>query len=83
MDSPHKAALTYRDFVRQAVRHCALDWGAFRRDRVLAMAVSAGVPTSDRDTVASYVEGEFNGLHEGNAIRYGIPPDRLTRLQRS
>lgn len=82
MDTPPKSALTHRDFVRQAVRNCVLEWGSFRRERVLAMAASAGIPTNEHNDVASYVEGEVNGLHEGNAIRYGIPPESVARLQR-
>lgn len=78
MDSPPKAALSYRGFVRDAVRRCALEWHAFRPDDVLAMAISAGIPEDDRDGVGRYVESEFQGLHEGNAIRYGLPPGSVT-----
>ena len=80
MDSPHKAALTYRDFVRQVVRRCVLDWRMFRRDDVLAMAVKAGIPVNDRGAVAAYVESEVDGLHEGNAIRYGLARDSVVGL---
>ena len=83
MDSPHKAALTYRDFVGQAVRRCVLDWKTFRRADVLAMAAMAGIPTDERDAVAAYVENELDGLHEGNAIRYGVPPASLAGLKRA
>ena len=80
MDSPHKAALAYRGFVRRAVRRCVLDWEMFRRDEVLAMAAEAGIPANDRDAAAGYVEGEFRGLHEGNAIRYGLARESVVRL---
>lgn len=80
MDSPHKAALAYRDFVRRAVRQCVLEWQTFRRDDVLAMAADAGVPADDRDAVVAYVEGEFDGLHEGNAIRYGLARESVVGL---
>ena len=82
MDSPPKAALTHRDFVCQAVRRCVFDWGAFRRQGVLSMAVLAGIPEGELDAVAKYVEGEVNGLHEGNAIRYSLPPESVSRLHR-
>ncbi len=82
MDSPPKAALTHRDFVRQAVRRCVLDWRAFRREGVLALAASASIPAGEHDAVANYVEGEIDGLHEGNAIRYGLPPDSVSQLRR-
>ena len=80
MDSPHKAALAYRDFVRRAVRQCVLEWQSFRRDDVLAMATATGIPANDREAVVAYVEGEFVGLHEGNAIRYGLPRESAVRL---
>lgn len=38
---------------------------------------------SEHDAVAKYVEGEVNGLHEGNAIRYSLPPESVSRLHRS
>ena len=82
MDSPPKAALAHRDLVDEAVRRCVFDWGAFRRDGVLAMAVSTGIPADEHDAVAKFVEGEVNGLHEGNAIRYSLPPDSVSRLHR-
>ena len=81
MDSPHKAALTYRDFVRQAVRRCVLDWRMFRHDDVLAMAANAGIPANDRGAVAAYVESEVGGLHEGNAIRYGLARESVVGLR--
>ena len=80
MDSPHKAALAYRDFVRRAVRQCVLEWQTFRRDHVLAMASDTGIPADDRDAVVAYVEAEFDGLHEGNAIRYGLARESVVRL---
>ena len=83
MDSPHKVALTHRDLVGQVVRRCVLDWKTFRRAEVLAMAARAGVPAEERDAVAAYAEGEFNGLHEGNAIRYGVAPASLVGLTRT
>ena len=83
MDSPHKVALTHRDLVGQVVRRCVLDWKTFRRTEVLAMAARAGVPAEERDAVAAYAEGEFNGLHEDNAIRYGVAPASLVGLTRT
>ena len=83
MDSPHQAALTHRDFVREVIRRCVLDWRTFRHADVLVMAARAGIPTEERDAVVAYAEGEFNGLHEGNAIRYGLPPERLADLHRA
>jgi len=46
------------------------------------MAVSADIPAEEHDAVAKYVEGKVNGLHEGNAIRYSLPPEIVSRLHR-
>ena len=83
VDAPEKAALVYRDFVRQAVRQCVLEWRAFRPDAVRALAVAAGIPEADREAVVSYVGKEFHGLHEGNVIRYRLRPEDLDGLARA
>lgn len=77
VDSPEKAALAYREFVREAVRRCVLEFKAFRHDEVLAMASAAGVPDEDREGVAAYVRDQLAGLHEGNIIRYRLKPEDL------
>ena len=38
VEAPEKAALVYRDFVREAVRRCVLDWKAFLPQQVMEMA---------------------------------------------
>ena len=75
LESPHKAAPAYRDFVRTAVRQSVLEWKTFRPDDVKAMAVEAGIPEADRQGVVDYVGNEIRGLHEGNAIRYRLRPE--------
>lgn len=82
LESPEKAALAYRDFVRAAVRCCVLEWKAFRSEAVLAMAVEAGIPEADREPVVNYVGQEFRGLHEGNVIRYRLRPQDLAAIGR-
>ena len=77
---PHKAAIAYRDIVKEAVRHCVLDLKAFQPEAVRALAAKRGVPEEDRDSVAEYVEREFRGLHEGNLIRYRLKPEDLQGL---
>lgn len=77
LESPHKAALTCRDFVRTAVRHCVLEWKGFRPEGILAMAVESGIPDADREQVVDYVGAEFRALHKGNAIRYRLRPEDL------
>ena len=72
LDSPDKAALTYREFVREAVRRCVLEWKDFQPDDVGIMAQEAGIPEADREQVVAYVGNEFRGLHEGNVIRYRL-----------
>ena len=77
---PAKAALAYRDFVREAVRRCVLEWRAFAPAQVEAMAAEAEIPPADRDGVVKYVGREFAGLHEGNAIRYRLNPEDLAGI---
>jgi Fic family protein len=83
LDSPEKAALVYRDFVREAVRRSVLEWKAFRPDAVRASAVQAGIPEADLDQVVWYVGQEVRGLHEGNLIRYRLRPEDLAGLVRA
>lgn len=82
VETPEKAALAYRDFVREAVRRCVLDYRAFKADSVAAMAAEAGIPEGDRAAVVAYVGEQLRGLHEGNAIRYRLRPGDLEGLTR-
>ena len=82
IETPAKAALVYREFVREAVRRCVLDWKAFHSARVAAMAAEAGIPEADRSQVVNYIEQEFRGLHEGNVIRYRLRPEDLEAMGR-
>ena len=77
VESPERAALAYRDFVRAAVRRSVLEWKAFQPDAVMAMAAEAGIPESDREQVVNYIGQEFHGLHEGNVVRYRLHPEDL------
>ena len=80
LESPDKAALAYRDFVRLAVRRSVLEWKMFRPDEIGVMAAEAGVPEVDRQGVVDYVGKEIRGLHEGNVIRYRLRPEDLAGL---
>ena len=82
VDVPDKAALTYREFVRTAVRQCVLHWKAFKPERVMALATESNIPEEDREQVVRYVEREFHGLHEGNAIRYRLSREDLECIER-
>ncbi len=77
VETPDKATLAYREFVRDAVRRAVLDWKEYRATDVMAMAAEAGIPEADRQSVVDYAQREFNGLHEGNAIRYRLRPADL------
>ena len=77
VETPEKAALAYREFVREAVRSSVLDWKAFQPERIMAMAARAGIPEDDREQVVTYVGRQFRGLHEGNVIRYRLQPEDL------
>lgn len=81
VETPAKAALAYRNFVREAVRRCVLEWKAFQPDDVMAMTAQADIPDADRQQVVDYVGLEFHGLHEGNVIRYRLRPEDLGAIQ--
>ena len=78
LESPEKAALAYRDFVREAVRRSVLDWKSFQPDKIKKMAVAAEIPEADHQQVIDYIGKEFHGLHEGNIVRYRLRPEDLT-----
>jgi hypothetical protein len=82
VETPEKAALVYRDFVREAVRRSVLDWKAFQPELIIAMAVEASIPEADREEVVNYIGREFRGLHEGNVIRYRLRPEDLAGISR-
>ena len=81
VESPEKAALAYREFVRAAVRRCVLEFKEFRNDAVDEMALAAGVSEADRADVVTYVREQIAGLHEGNVIRYRLKPDDLEGMK--
>ena len=81
LESPAKAALAYRDFVRQAVRRCVLEWKDYRPDDIRAMAAESGIPESDREQVVDYVGNELRGLHKGNLIRYRLRPEDFAGIE--
>ncbi len=83
LEMPDKAALVYRNFVREAVRRSVLDRRAFDPALVTAMATEAGIPEEDRAQVVDYVGQEIRGLHEGNVIRYRLRPADLEAVDRS
>jgi Fic family protein len=82
IETPEKAALVYRDFVRKAVRRSVLKWKAFRPELIMAMAAEADIPEADREEVVNYIGNEFQGLHEGNVIRYRLRPEDLAGIRR-
>ncbi len=80
VDSPEKAAVAYRDFVKEAVRSSVLDHKSFDRDAIMAMAVAKNIPEKDREEVVAYVGAQFKGLHEGNVIRFRLRPEDLVGI---
>ena len=82
LETPDKAALAYRDFVREAVRRSVLDWKAFLPDNITAMAAQTDIPEADRQQVVDYVGQQFCSLHEGNIIRYRLRPEDLAGISR-
>ena len=83
VESPDKAALVYRDFVREAVRRCVLVWKSFQPDKIRVMAAEADIPEADHQQVIEYIGQEFRGLHEGNIIRYRLRPEDLAEMGQS
>ena len=81
LESPEKAALVYRDFVRKAVRRCVLEWKRFRPEDIEGMVAGAGIPEADRVQVVEYILRECRGLHEGNVVRYRLRPEDLAGVQ--
>lgn len=82
VDAPEKAAVAYRDFVKEAVRSSVLDHKAFDPDAVMAMAEARNIPDEDRGEVVAYVGAQFKGLHEGNVIRYRLKPEDLAGIRK-
>lgn len=82
IETPGKAALAYREFVREAVRRSVLEWKEFNAERIMAMAQEAGIAEADRPSVVDYVGQEFRGLHEGNVIRYRLRAEDLAGIRR-
>lgn len=80
VETPDKAAAVYRDFIREAIRNCVLEWKEFRADGILAMAEERNIPEQDRDDVIAYAQKQFDGLHAGNVIRYRMRPQDLEGL---
>lgn len=44
------------------------------------VAADGGIPDDDREHLASYVENEIGGLHEGNAIRYRLTAEEIALI---
>lgn len=82
IDRPEKPALVYREFVREAIRRCVLEWKAFIPEKIKKMAVSACIPKDDIPQLVSYISLEFQGLHEGNVIRYQLRPEDLAGIKK-
>jgi Fic family protein len=82
IETPEKAALVYRDFVRNAIRRSVIEWKSFRPERIMAMAIEANIPEIDREALVNYIGNEFGGLHEGNVIRYRLRLEDLADITR-
>ncbi len=83
IDNPAKAALSYREFVREAVRFSVLTTKAFKQDEIIAMAKQHKILEAEREAVIDYIHQQFSSLHEGNLIRYRLKLDDLTGIDLS
>ncbi|MCY4259787.1 MAG: hypothetical protein OXC91_05955 [Rhodobacteraceae bacterium] len=63
IEIPNKAALAYRDVIRDGVRCRVLEFRGFRHDDLIEMAIRTGIPESDRDGVAACIRERLAGLH--------------------
>lgn len=81
VETPDKAAAVYREFIREAIRRCVLEWKEFRPDEIRTMAEQQNIPEEDRDAVIVYGQKQFIGLHAGNVIRYRLRPEDLEGLK--
>lgn len=82
VESPEKAAIAHRDFVKDAVRMSVLKWKMFDADKVAIMAREADIPEPEIDQVVRYVGKQISGLHEGNAIRFRLKLKDIEMLVR-
>ena len=80
VETPDKAAAVYREFIREVICRCVLEWKEFRGDEILSMAEQQNIPEEDRDDVIVYARKQFGGLHAGNVIRYRLRPEDLEGL---
>lgn len=81
VETPDKAAAVYREFIREAIRKCVLEWKEFRPDKIRTLAEQQNIPEEDRDDVIAYARKQFGGLHAGNVIRYRLRPGDLEGLK--
>jgi Fic family protein len=81
VETPDKAAVVYREFIREAIRKCVLEWKEFRPDEIRTLAEQQNIPEEDRDDVIAYARKQFDGLHAGNVIRYRLRPEDLEGLK--
>ena len=83
VEAPEKAAIAYRDFVREAVRYSVLNTKGFRAQEILNLAAEHGIPEDEREAVVAYAHDQFKGLHEGNLIRYRLKPKDMEDIDLS
>ncbi len=81
VETPDKAAAVYREFIREAIRKCVLEWKEFYPVGIRALAEQQNIPKEDRDDVILYAKKQFDGLHAGNVIRFRIRPEDLEGLK--
>ena len=70
---PDTFRLRYRQTLGETVKAIILQQQAPTRKAVTA-AISSAVPEEDQDKFIKLVLEEFENLHEGNAIRFGVRP---------
>ncbi|MBI5556492.1 MAG: Fic family protein [Deltaproteobacteria bacterium] len=78
---PDTFRLRYRRTLSETIKAIILQRQAPTQKAVMA-AITAKVPEEDCDKFVKLVLEEFENLHEGNAIRFGIRPPEFTAWQK-
>jgi len=78
---PDTFRLRYRQTLGETVKAIILQQQAPTRKAVTA-AISSAVPEEDQDKFIKLVLEEFENLHEGNAIRFGVRPLEFAAWQK-
>ena len=78
---PDTFRLRYRQALSETIKAIILQRQAPNKKTVMA-AISLSVPEEDHDKFVKLALEEFENLHEGNAIRFGVRPLEFAAWQK-